>query len=131
MGEDELPFGSGQHVGVGQQGEAGGPGEVLAQEEIPVAVHQMGSEAGGASLGEGGDDLLVAGIIHVVVADPGLEAVAEDVEAVVSGYIRAGDALQKGLENADRPGSPGRQVQVGDEVDQVRGFRLRRLRPFR
>ena len=115
MRQHELPFRRRQHGGVGQERDAGGRGEGVAKQEVAVTVHDGDLQPGVGGRAQRGDDLRVVRVIAVVVADPGLEEVAEDVEGL--GFARA--AREEAEEQRSRPGRPGRQVEVGDEEDQT------------
>ena len=99
MRQHEGPLGQHQVVGVGQQADAGGCGELFAEREIAVAVHHEDPEPGLAGLAQRGDHPVVVGIVDVV-ADPDLEQVAEDVQRLgLAGAFR-----QKAEEQSSRPG---------------------------
>ena len=70
---------------VAQELAAGLRGKALADQKIPVAVHEI---AGNAAVGEStqGRHDFAHGRVRIVVAEPGLEQVAEDVEG--SGMAR-------------------------------------------
>jgi hypothetical protein len=63
----------------------------------------------------GGHDGGMAGLGEVVVADPGFEQGAEDVQLVGL----SSPSGEKADEQSSRPGRPGRQVQIGNEEDQT------------
>jgi hypothetical protein len=106
---------TGPDVGIGQQPGAGRGGKAIAQQEIAIAVHDADAQPGIAGGTQRGDDLGVERVAAVVVADPGFEEVAENIEFLGL----AGAAGKKPEEQTRRPGRPGRQVQVGDEEDQT------------
>ena len=80
MREYELPFRRRQDVGIADQLDAAGGGKTVAEQEVAVAVQQADLQTGVAGGAQGGDDFGVIGIVDVVIADPGLEKVAEDVQ---------------------------------------------------
>ena len=100
VAEDKGPLGQQQVVRVGEQADAGGGREALAEQKIAVAVHEGDLQPcvrGGA---QRGDDARVVRVVEVVVADPHFEQVAEDVER----FRLPGTASQKAEEQSSRPG---------------------------
>lgn len=118
MGKHELPVGKGEYVRIGQQGDAAGGGELAVQQKIAVAMLAMDAQTAVAGFTQGGDDGGVRRIVAVVVSDPGLEEIAEDVKC----FGLPGRAAQVSQKQRCRPGALGRQVQVGDEMDQGVSF---------
>src|SRR6185503_11568987 len=95
---------------VAEQARARCLAEPLAQQEVAVTVHERARDARAGELSECGDDRLQARIV-VVVADPRLEQVAQDVQ-VARGARGPFHELD---EPARRLRVPRSQVQVGDE----------------
>jgi hypothetical protein len=100
VGKDEAPFGQHEVEGVGQQAGAGCAGKALAEQEVAVAVHEADVQAGIGRGAQGSDDARVVRVVDIVVADPGLEEVAEDVQA----FGLPGAAGKKAEEQSSRPG---------------------------
>jgi hypothetical protein len=102
---------------VGQQRAAAALGETGAGEEVAVAADEARRDAGGDQFAQPGEDRLPAGRV-VVVPDPHLEQIAEDVEVLGLACRPA----QEGMEQLDR-GRPrlGIEVQVGDEQRRLPG----------
>ena len=95
---------------VAEQARARQRAEPLAQQEVAVAVHERAGDARVRQPAQRGDDRLEARIV-VVVADPGLEQVAEDVQLA----RRARGPIHELDEPARRLRIARSQVQVGDE----------------
>ncbi|MNV79999.1 hypothetical protein D3C71_1735740 [compost metagenome] len=74
------------HARVGQQGAASGLAEVLADQKVAIAVHQVDRRAAVAQPAHGLADRLLERR-HGIVADPRFEEVAKDVEGL--GMARA------------------------------------------
>lgn len=110
---------------VGQQRASGLAAERLANEEVAIAVHQVDARTVVGHLAQGLGDGALEGV-HAVVADPGFEEVAEDVQ----GLGPTGALIE---ERQKRPGDVRAfrfEMQVRDEQDAHR-FILRRFRPSR
>ncbi len=69
------------HARVGQQRASGLAAERLANEEVAIAVHQVDARTAVGHLAQGLGDGALEGV-HAVVADPGFEEVAEDVQGL-------------------------------------------------
>ena len=98
------------HGGFRQQARTRAPGEVVADQEIAIAVleeHRHARVGQAAQLaGDEGTDLG-----RVVVADPGLEQVAEDVQGIGAARL----AVDEVAEQAGDLRTLGIEVEVGDE----------------
>src|SRR6185436_18740014 len=70
------------HARVGEELRAGGGAKALADEEVAVAVHEVDRHAAAGEVREQPRDHRVERRLEIVVADPGLEEVAQDVERV-------------------------------------------------
>ena len=90
----------------------GRPREAFAQQEVAVAVADEQRHAGVGDAAQRRDDGRDERIAHLVVADPPVEEVAEDVDA--RRRARAGPR-RKRMERGERRRTLGRQVQVGQE----------------
>jgi hypothetical protein len=98
------------HRRVGQQSRPGSVAECLSQQEVAIAVHHVhGCSVARSVQQESGDDR-VQGVREVVVPDPELEEVAEDVECVRARH----DVLQECEERLIRGRPDARQVKVGN-----------------
>ena len=82
-------------AGVGQQGHAGAPGKVLAEQEVAVAVDEIEGHAPPAEGQEGIGHLLVQGI-GVIVPNPELEQIAEHIEGIGPGGLLLQEVEQGG-----------------------------------
>ncbi|MCY1238756.1 hypothetical protein D9M72_515130 [compost metagenome] len=96
------------HGGVGQQAGTGRAGEALAQQEVPVAVHQVHGHAARGQCAQGAGHALREGRVGFFVADPEFKEVAQDEQRA---RVQRG-ALERALEGRQRAGHAGRQVQV-------------------
>jgi hypothetical protein len=96
---------------VGQQGEAGCGGEVIADQEVAVAGHEFKPDAAVGQFAQCGDDADVERIGKIVIAGPVVEQVAEDGQA---GRLacRPGEKIEK---QRNRPRFMRGQVQIGNE----------------
>ncbi len=95
---------------VAEQSAARGGAKLVAEQEIAVAVHDGARHAGRSQARERVEDRSQIGVV-VVVADPCLEQIAEDVYAVG----RHGLGSDEVDELARRRGPAGIEMQVGDE----------------
>ena len=64
-----------------EQGAAAGSRKVVAEHEIPVAVHEVELAAAVGKLAEGGDGIEIEGGV-IIVADPGFEQVAQYIQGI-------------------------------------------------
>ena len=96
---------------VGQQGGAGGSRETLAQQEVPVSVLQIDSNAGVRARRQGGGNIGRQRVSQLVIAEPDVEQVAQHVQRSSLAHW----AGEQGLERLDQRGALARQVEVGDE----------------
>src|SRR6185503_4294472 len=99
------------HRGIVEERRAGRRAETPAEEEIAVAVHQVELHAAAAQVPEQAGDHGVERQAEVVVADPVLEEVAEDVQRARGARL----AFQKLDEALVRLRPLLGEVQVGDE----------------
>ena len=97
---------------IGEQRHAGVGRHRLAEREVPVAVHEEEGFARGDPAQQFERELLErAGLPARVVADPGLEDVAQQEDRI------RGRGRQVGAQSRQRRRHVRRQVQVGDQVD--------------
>ncbi len=99
-----------QPVGIGQDGYAGLRGELLADHEIAVAVHEIDGHAAVRERAQRAFDRRVV-LVGIVVTDPVLEEVAEDVERFGVGRFLV-EEVEELLADF---GAAGFEVQVGDK----------------
>ena len=95
-------------------------GEVRAEKEIPVSVHDVQGGACAGTLRKRRDDGRVERLAEIVVPGPVLEQVAEDVE-VLRAARRAAEEFEEDAVDL-RPRCT--QVQIGDEEYGQRASRL-------
>jgi len=118
------------HMGIWQQCGAGGLGEGSSEQKVPIAMHQMNPATGVRDLAQTADHRAMQRLFEIVVADPVIEQVAENVQGAGAGRLIA----QKAEKNAIDPIAAWRQVKIGDEQDRrseairVRGASHPRLR---
>ena len=101
--------------GVRQQLQPGGLGERRADEEIAVAVQQMHPDAAPGEPCQRLGDFRVQRLRQIVVADPGIEQVAENVQRFGLGR-RVAQETSKGRADVRAPRT---KMQVGKEEDQT------------
>ena len=108
--EQHRPAVQVDHGGVGQDAEPGAAGVVLADQEITVAPDEVHRHAGGGhGLQRVGDG--IGGGRGRVIADPGLEQVAQDVQRLgLRGFI-----AQERQEQLGNGWTAGVQMQIGNE----------------
>ena len=110
VGEQHAPPEERRDAGVGQHLRAGAGLEARAVEEIAVAVHHEHRHAGRRQRLDGPADAVARGV-GIVVAHPGLEQVAEDVERRRLARL----AAEQTDEGVDRLRCGRFEVQVRDE----------------
>ena len=96
---------------IGQQCGAGRLREALAQQEIAIAVSDEQRNAGVGNAAQRCHDGRDERIGHLIVADPPVEQVAQDIDR--GGSARG--AGRKGIEGSERGRTLRRQVQIGQE----------------
>ena len=98
-----------------EEGRAGRAGESLAEEKIAVATRDVERDAMVGQRSQRFDYRAGERLTALVIADPGVEQVAENVDPV-------GVARRPSCEGVERRGNgrpPGREMQVGDEQRRV------------
>ncbi len=98
------------HDRIGEETGARAVTEIAADQEVPVAVHDEAGNSAAGQCAQARTHLLLARI-RIVIADPGFEQVAEDIERLRPGRLRA----QESQELIDRGGRAGVEVHVGDK----------------
>lgn len=98
------------HCAIVQQLCARVPAEAPPDQKVAIAMEQVAGHTACRQRPQGGDDESLVGI-GVVIADPGLEQIAQDVQCTRATGLLA----QKAQELRGDVGSLGIQMQVGDE----------------
>ena len=110
MQEQGRPAVQQHHRGIRQQAHPAPPRVACAEQEVAVAAHEgdrhAGIDQGAQPPGHEG-----AGLGRIVVADPGLEQVAEDVQRIGAARL----AIQEAAEQLGDRGARRVEVEVGDE----------------
>ena len=83
------------HGGVGEEARAGRFAEALAEEEIAVAVHEVQRHAAGGEPAQQSGHHGVERPLEVVVADPVLEEVAQDVERLGGARLSSRKSMKR------------------------------------
>ena len=100
-----------EHFGVWQLRGAGGLGEGGAKQKVPIAVHQVNPATGLCDCAQTLDHCTMQRLLEIVVTDPVIEQIAEDVQGSRPLCFLA----QKAEKNAVDAIAAGREVKIGDE----------------
>ncbi|TMH40323.1 MAG: hypothetical protein E6H56_09715 [Betaproteobacteria bacterium] len=111
------------HISVADQAGVARGGEVRAEKEIAVSVHDVQGGAAAGAFGERPDDGRVERLGEIVVPGPVLEQVAENVEALRAARCASEEFEEDAIDLRPRC----TQVQIGDEENCQRTSR--RLQP--
>nr|GEU28297.1 hypothetical protein [Tanacetum cinerariifolium] len=111
MHEHQALAGDFRHMDFRQQGQAGGSGKIVADQEVAVAAHPVDGRARIAHAAQRRHDLPVEGVVAVVVAHPVFEQVAQQIQLRRVPRM----AFQEIEERCRDGGLRGLQVQIRNE----------------